>query len=42
MSGLCKTDNDFFTQLWDQMVQQAGDALNLLIPFRSDPTDQHT
>ena len=38
ISGLCTTDRDFPTQLWDQLLPQAQDTLNLLRPSRTDPT----
>eukprot|EP00804_Cyclotella_cryptica_P013536 CCRYP_017241-RA/>CCRYP_017241-RA protein AED:0.47 eAED:0.47 QI:0/0/0/1/0/0/2/0/225 len=30
ISGLCSTDRDFPSQLWDKLLQQAQDSLNML------------
>ncbi|NCG02080.1 MAG: hypothetical protein GWP22_01255, partial [Actinomycetales bacterium] len=38
ISGLCTTDRDFPTQLWDQLIPQAQDTLNLLRQSRVDPS----
>ena len=38
ISGLCTTDSDFPTQLWDQLLPQAQDTLNLLRASRIDPS----
>ena len=37
ISGLCTKDRDFPTQLWEQLIPQAQDTLNLLRPSRTDP-----
>eukprot|EP00804_Cyclotella_cryptica_P025469 CCRYP_011974-RA/>CCRYP_011974-RA protein AED:0.11 eAED:0.08 QI:0/0/0/0.66/0/0.33/3/0/643 len=36
--GLCSTDRDFPSQLWDKLLQQAQDSLNMLCTSRIDPT----
>jgi len=38
ISGLCTTDSEFPTQLWDQLLSQAQDTLNLLRASRIDPS----
>eukprot|EP00804_Cyclotella_cryptica_P030451 CCRYP_008524-RA/>CCRYP_008524-RA protein AED:0.26 eAED:0.26 QI:0/0/0/1/1/1/2/0/901 len=38
ISGLCSTDCDFPSQLWDKLLQQAQDSLNMLHTSRIDPT----
>jgi hypothetical protein len=38
ISGLCSTDRDFPSQLWDKLLQQAQDSLNMLRTSRIDPT----
>eukprot|EP00804_Cyclotella_cryptica_P030317 CCRYP_011858-RA/>CCRYP_011858-RA protein AED:0.36 eAED:0.36 QI:0/-1/0/1/-1/1/1/0/366 len=37
ISGLCSTDRDFPSQLWDKLLQQAQDSLNMLHTYRIDP-----
>jgi hypothetical protein len=37
ISGLCSTDRDFPSQLWDKLLQQAQDSLNMLRASRIDP-----
>ncbi|KAL7503761.1 hypothetical protein ACHAXN_001695, partial [Cyclotella atomus] len=38
ISGLCTTNRDFPTQLWDKLLPQAQDSLNMLRTSRIDPT----
>jgi len=38
ISGLCSTDRNFPSQLWDKLLQQAQDSLNMLRTSRIDPT----
>eukprot|EP00804_Cyclotella_cryptica_P019746 CCRYP_009657-RA/>CCRYP_009657-RA protein AED:0.25 eAED:0.25 QI:0/0/0/1/1/1/2/0/496 len=38
ISGLCCTDCDFPSQLWDKLLQRAQDSLNMLRTSRIDPT----
>ena len=38
ISGLCGTDTNLPTQLWDKMLPQAQDTLNLLRTSRIDPS----
>jgi hypothetical protein len=38
ISGLCTTDRDFPFQLWDKLLPQAQDSLNMLRTSRIDPT----
>eukprot|EP00804_Cyclotella_cryptica_P007932 CCRYP_019848-RA/>CCRYP_019848-RA protein AED:0.05 eAED:-0.05 QI:0/-1/0/1/-1/1/1/0/1335 len=38
ISGLCSTDRDFPSQLWDKLLQQAQDSLNMLRTSSIDPT----
>eukprot|EP00804_Cyclotella_cryptica_P024589 CCRYP_001603-RA/>CCRYP_001603-RA protein AED:0.24 eAED:0.18 QI:0/0/0/1/1/1/2/0/837 len=38
IAGLCSTDRDFPSQLWDKLLQQAQDSLNMLRTSRIDPT----
>jgi len=38
ISSLCTTDRDFPTQLWDQLLPQAQDTLDLLRASRIDPS----
>ena len=38
IAGLCSTDRDFPSQLWDKLLPQAQDSLNMLRTSRIDPT----
>ncbi|KAL7479986.1 hypothetical protein ACHAW6_005700 [Cyclotella cf. meneghiniana] len=38
ISGLCSTDHNFPAQLWDKLLSQAQDSLNMLQTSRNDPT----
>ncbi|KAL7482020.1 hypothetical protein ACHAW6_007704 [Cyclotella cf. meneghiniana] len=38
ISSLCSTDHDFPAQLWDKLLQQAQDSLNMLCASRNDPS----
>ena len=38
ISGLCSTDHDFPSQIWDKLLPQSQDSLNILCTSRIDPT----
>lgn len=38
IAGLCSTDRDFPFQLWDKLLPQAQDSLNMLRASRCDPS----
>jgi hypothetical protein len=38
IAGLCSTDKNFPAQLWDKLLPQAQDSLNMLRTSRIDPT----
>ena len=38
ISGLCSTDRHFPSQLWDKLLPQAQDSLNMLRTLRTDPS----
>ncbi len=37
IAGLCTVDKNFLIQLWDQLLEQAQDSLNMLCTVRINP-----